>query len=314
MSTPLISFIIPAYNAASYLKACIDSVYAVDMKGHEREVIIVNDGSTDNTSEVLSQCLSEHNGLRILTHNNQGLSLARNNGMAIANGRYICFVDADDTVNANCDTAAVISAMQQPSTDIIGIDCRQTTDGGAPRPYRRYVPIYNKVYRPAREFMRGKNLMPCAWAYIYRRRFLEDKQLHFLPHTLHEDEDFTPRVFALADSFVAVRADWYTRIVRKESLTTTTDNERQRQMLRDMVRILASLDAFATEDTERKACMERKLDYLAVDTLRLLLRQRHGATFRKEITAALKAINRYPLRWRWECKYILFNLLTRLML
>ncbi len=314
MRQPLITFIIPAYNAAPYIRACVESVFGIELHGHEREVIAIDDGSTDNTSEVLAQCKSDHPELLLISQGNQGPSVARNAGMEKACGKYIFFVDADDRLDCCCDTKELVSALEDGVIDIIGINSRQTNLAGRTAPYRRYVPQYNKVYAPARTFMRGRNLFPCVWAYLFRREFLTGRQLRFMPFALHEDDDFTVRTFALARNFMAIDADLYVRIQRKGSITTTNDREMQKRKLRDVMKILAGLEDFSAPDAELQRCMRRKTDYLVVDALRLLIRQRHDIAFRKEIVRSLKGMRRFPLRWRWEPKYIMFNLFTRLYL
>ncbi len=312
MQEVLITFIIPAYNAAPYVKACIESVFTLDLQGYGREVIVVNDGSTDATTEVLEQCRSEHPALISIEQENLGPSMARNIAMDRAQGKYICFVDADDRLDCECDTTSLLSAINDDGIDIIGINTRQTDLTGRTAPYRRYVPIYNKVYAPAREFMRGRNIFPCAVANLYRRAFLEEEHLRFMPSVYHEDDDFTTRAFALAHTFIALDMDMYVRLLREGSITTTNDRQMQKRKLRDVMKIMTGLDAFAAEDAERQCCMERKMDYLAIDALRILLRQKHEKAFQKEIIRSLKATGRFPLHWRWEIKHMAFNLFTRL--
>jgi glycosyltransferase involved in cell wall biosynthesis len=88
---PIVSVIIPAYNYAQYLKKAIDSVLAQTYR--EYEIIVVNDGSTDNSTEILN----EYKGLvYVISQANAGLSAARNSGLNIARGEYIAFLDADD--------------------------------------------------------------------------------------------------------------------------------------------------------------------------------------------------------------------------
>ena len=181
-------------------------------------------------------------------------------------------------------------------------------------PYRRYVPEYNKLYEPARKFMQGRNLMPCVVAYFFRREFLDQEQMQFTEGIYHEDEDFTVRAFAKGASFKALNVDWYERLLHAESITTTTDVEKQQRRLRDLVKILRKLDGLADADPELRVCMQYKLDYLAVDMLRLLLRQRHPKVFRQEIVGAMRTLGYFPLHWHWEWKYILFNLYTQIML
>lgn len=314
MPQPLVTFIIPAYNAAPYLRGCIDSVYAVDLEGHGREVIVVDDGSTDATGEVIARCREKYPTLLALRQENMGLSMARNAAMDRATGKYLCFVDADDRLMPGGEEWAVVRTMENVEADIIGVEAVQRDVRGRRSSYRRYVPIYNNVYAPARLFMRGRNLFPCVWAYLFRRDFIEEAGLRFLPGRYHEDEDFTVRAFALGETFMAVPVCWYMRRVRSGSITTTADRQMQRRRLRDVLQVMAGLEALAARDGETAACMRCKMDYLAVDILRTMLRQGHGKAFRREVVGALRGMGRFPLRWRWEPKYVLFNLLTRIIL
>ena len=301
-----VSFIIPAYNAAKYLEDCLDSVYNLDMQGHGREVIVINDGSKDNTSQLLENYRSKHSDLVVITQENEGLSMARNAGINKVSGEYIYFVDADDRLK-DCSLSNVLKYMLE-GIDLIGIEMSETDSKGNSHPYRRYIPKYNKVYRKAEEFMRGRNLMPCAVAYLYRRELLNAENLRFKRGIYHEDEEFMPRAFAVADSFVATDTLLYQRILRRESITTTTDKNKQQEKLLHMTDIIRSLDAMHISS------MQYKLDYLAVDTLRLLLRQKHSAEFKKKITALLRETGYFPLRWHWSLKHIMFNIMTRAIL
>jgi len=96
MSFPLISVIIPVYNAAAYLEQCIVSVLQQTLK--EIEIIAVNDGSIDNSGEILDRLAKADMRLRVFHRNNQGVSSARNFGLNNARGRFIGFVDADDWI------------------------------------------------------------------------------------------------------------------------------------------------------------------------------------------------------------------------
>lgn len=312
MTEKLISFIIPAYNAAPYLQACIDSVYSLDLKGHDREVFVVNDGSEDDTEEVLWHCKKMHPDMNVMTKKNGGPGMARNVALFLATGRYVCFVDADDELDYECDIQPLLTLLEEGKKDIIGIDCEQVGMDGIRAPYRRYTPIYNKVYAPAREFMRGRNIFPCAVTYLYRNEFLKANKLYFMPDVYHEDDDFVVKTFALAESFIALDLPLYVRVLRSESITTTTDPEKQRKKLRDIVEVLKSLDDFGGRgDEERRRCMRCKMDYIVVDMLLTMMHQKHPKAFQKEIISALRTMQRFPMRWRWEWKYMAFNIYTR---
>ena len=93
---PEVSIIIPVYNAASYLSECLDSVLAQTLQ--DLEIICINDGSTDDSLEILRQYQDKDSRIIVIDQPNAGVSAARNTGLDITTGRYIGFIDSDDTV------------------------------------------------------------------------------------------------------------------------------------------------------------------------------------------------------------------------
>ena len=92
-----VSIIIPAYNAQDYIVRCVDSI--MRQKDADRyEIIIVDDGSTDDTPKILDAAAEIYKNIRIIHQKNGGVSVARNNGIAESHGKYVTFVDADDMV------------------------------------------------------------------------------------------------------------------------------------------------------------------------------------------------------------------------
>lgn len=97
MSNKLVSIVIPVYNAEKYLKACLDSICKQSYKN--LQIIIVDDCSKDNSLSIIKQYYSLDKRIEVVEHNKcKGVSAARNSGIKIAKGRYICFVDADDEI------------------------------------------------------------------------------------------------------------------------------------------------------------------------------------------------------------------------
>ncbi|MBQ0072876.1 MAG: glycosyltransferase, partial [Prevotella sp.] len=280
MNAPLISFIVPAYNAGASISDCLDSIYCLDMCGYGREIIVVNDGSTDNTAEILAAYVRENSvELTVITQENKGLSCARNAAMDVARGIYLCFVDSDDVLLTD---SFPLEILAEHGYDIVGFNMLKIDGKGNSTPYRRYRYSYGKVYEPAATFMKGRNLMPCVCAYIFRRQMLTEAGLSFIPHIYHEDEDFTARAFAAAQSFVAVNVAFYGYRANEDSITPTLDTRKQEWKLRDLVSILRGLHQSAMKDERFRECTQYKMDYLAVDTLRLLLRMKHSQIFRNE--------------------------------
>ena len=109
------SIIIPAYNAEAYLQRCLDSIFSQEFEDYE--VVVINDGSTDDTAELLVQYAAGHTNLRVITQSNQGMATARNRGIDKAKGEYILFVDSDDELMPH---ALSNLAPQINGEDIIG--------------------------------------------------------------------------------------------------------------------------------------------------------------------------------------------------
>lgn len=93
-----LSIIIPVYNVERYLRQCLESCLSQDVPKSQYEVIIVNDGSPDNSQAIIDEYSSKYDNVRVLKKKNGGLSSARNAGLNIASGDYIWFVDSDDWV------------------------------------------------------------------------------------------------------------------------------------------------------------------------------------------------------------------------
>lgn len=93
-----LSIIIPAYNAEKFISTCIESIYEQGLPLNDFEVITVLDGCTDNTTAIIESLQKEHNNIKIIEQENQGVSVARNNGVSASKGLYILFVDADDAI------------------------------------------------------------------------------------------------------------------------------------------------------------------------------------------------------------------------
>ena len=91
-----LSIIVPVYNVEKYIRPCIESIFKQGLDDKDFEVIIVNDGTEDRSMEVIADIINAHQNIQIIEQENHGLSIARNNGLEIAVGKYILFIDSDD--------------------------------------------------------------------------------------------------------------------------------------------------------------------------------------------------------------------------
>ena len=116
MENSLISVIVPVYNVEKYLKRCLDSI--INQTYDKLEIICVNDGSTDNSLEILKGYKVKDSRIKIITQENQGLSEARNAGLKIASGEYISFIDSDDWIDGYY-YESMIAKIYSSNADIV---------------------------------------------------------------------------------------------------------------------------------------------------------------------------------------------------
>lgn len=210
-----ISIIIPAYNSEKYISACLNSVYSQDMSLSEYEVIIVNDGSCDKTAEIAKKSLRE-NGI-YLYQENQRQGAARNNGLRIARGEYVWFVDSDDEIFPNIlNTLYETAKSNNLDALFFGFE-RRFIDGNFFR--SKSVAESGKVYS-GRGYLalRDLTLSPC---YVFKRKYLIDNNLFFLEKTVFEDAELLPRICFFASRVMYSDCMAYIAIKRANSTTTT---------------------------------------------------------------------------------------------
>jgi glycosyltransferase involved in cell wall biosynthesis len=139
---PLVSVVIPAYNASSFIGRTLDSVRAQTVAGHE--TIVVDDGSSDDTAEVARAYFSRHDMRgRVIQQNNGGIAAARNTGIRAAAGTYVALLDHDDLWYPEKLAVVMAEFARHPEVDLICHDENMTRDGQIVRVSRRRLPRGN---------------------------------------------------------------------------------------------------------------------------------------------------------------------------
>ena len=230
---PLLSVIIPVHNGATHLRECLDSVLAQTLDS--LEVIVVDDGSTDETPEILRHYALRSDGrLRVLTQSsNQGVSTARNRGIGAAAGKYIAFVDADDRVRPSMYRHMVQVAEAQ-DLDMISCGIQLFNDKGvASRPIS--YPLHPRVLmdtqdvRIALETGFTSKLLWFPVRSLYRRRLILDNAVRFDSQIRKgEDSLFNLEILGRVQRCASVEEAYY--LYRKHDASVTARplaNERE---------------------------------------------------------------------------------------
>lgn len=266
--TLLISFIVPAFNAQSTLTGCVRSIVrTMSSCRSSYEIIIVDDGSTDDTPRLAQSLAEEIEEVTVVTQENRGLGAARNHGIDEANGLYVAFVDADDEIKAS---GIVDFSLLNGSFDILCIPILRVTSKGKTSVYgstTQRIP-FGKRFDEARDYLRHRNVIPCACAYLWRRETLLTR---FYEDIYHEDEEFTVMSLLHGGTLICTNQLFtYKYICRPDSITTSSENAGKR--LADIATIIGRLETYASAHPEQKRYMRTKLLWLHIDYLRQRLR------------------------------------------
>ena len=112
----MVSVIIPAYNTEKYIERCLKSI--IDQEYKKLEIIVINDGSTDRTLSICKEIALGDERIQIIDIDNSGVSKARNEGLRLAKGKYVCFIDADDYIEKDY-IKKYLNVMNQTQADIV---------------------------------------------------------------------------------------------------------------------------------------------------------------------------------------------------
>jgi heptose III glucuronosyltransferase len=195
---PLLSLIVPVYNVAPYLPACLDSL--LENTPANCEIIVIDDGSTDGCPGILAKYAQRLPQMRVIRQANAGLSAARNTGMAQASGEYLAFVDSDDFIVPNAYVRQLERAEAE-RLDMVLFNAVRHFEGR-----ENDTPVYEAM--PATGVIKGSdwlrsrlsiNQLPhMVCFHLYRRSFLTAGGWLFVPDLIHEDVIWTTEVLLAA--------------------------------------------------------------------------------------------------------------------
>lgn len=213
-----VSVIVPVYNIERYIERCIHSI--LNQSYTEFEIIIVDDGSTDDSGAKCDHLSKIDDRIRVIHQENKGLSAARNRGMREARGEYICFVDGDDAVSA-AYLDILIRQIEQGHSEIAACARTDVYDDILPYDAAEYdysVITFNKD-KALEHLIKNDMLHSTVWDKVFKREVIED--IVFREGKLHEDEFFTWKVLQNCHRISVVSAPLYYYAHREGSIMET---------------------------------------------------------------------------------------------
>jgi exopolysaccharide biosynthesis predicted pyruvyltransferase EpsI/glycosyltransferase involved in cell wall biosynthesis len=219
-TNPLVSVIVPVYKVENYLRKCVESVLL--QPSDDYEIILVDDGSPDNCPAICDEFARRYDCIKVVHQKNGGLSDARNTGVLQAQGEYLMFLDSDDMLIEN-SLPEIETAIRDSHPDVLigrfvlfpdlETDADDFWDSSLmvsrnPKRIKEYL------------FTNSSRFWWVAWRNIVRRTFFLSNDLLFMKGILHEDEEWTPRLYWLAETYYYADTPFYFYRKRGGSITS----------------------------------------------------------------------------------------------
>lgn len=219
-----VSLIIPVYNVQDYLEKCLDSVEQQTYK--EAEIIIVNDGSTDNSPAIIDKYVAKNANFKSYTIKNSGLGGARNIGMTKATGDYVIFLDSDDYIAPDCLEKFVVAAQNNDSDIVVCNFCSVKEDGTVIQYLRNNLSNETTSLYDSPEILLN---LPCAWAKMYRKSLFES--LSYVAREWYEDMRLTPKLYLKANKITFIDDFLFFYVQRAGSIMNNSNVKRNLEIV-----------------------------------------------------------------------------------
>lgn len=216
-----LSIIVPIYNVEQYILECVQSVYRQALTENDFELILVNDGTQDNSFGVIKDIIHQHTNIIVVEQSNQGLSAARNTGLLYAKGDYILFLDSDDLLIDN--TIPSLLALSEKMPDLIVAGFKKMNNDEI---HNFMVPSQDRIIVEEKSgeelFLRDLNPQQCyVWRTLYKKEFLDNNNLKFIRDIFFEDVPFTTECYLKARRCVKTSQIFYIYRQRVDSIVST---------------------------------------------------------------------------------------------
>lgn len=263
MLQPLVSIIVPTYNVEKYVEECLDSL--LNQTYQNIEIIVLDDASTDATLYLLKKYAIL---IKLIENkSNKGQGTRRNEGIKIARGEYILFIDADDWIESNT-VEELVKTLTKTNVDLIRFNGKSFYEGGSitvKQPKYNFSDVLEseRVYKGAELLnynKRSYSASPCL--YLTKKEVIDRYNLEFLEGVMHEDEYYTTCLFVSISSMIYINQTFYHRRYRISSTMTEQSTEHKLKSYNSYFKVFRALEEeyYRLErTTEEKKFIKRQL-------------------------------------------------------
>ena len=288
------------YNCSRTIVRCLQSINATNS-----EIIVVNDGSTDDSLSVVEEFIfteeKRSKNIRVINKPNGGVSSARNQGIENANGKYICFVDADDYLAAN-GLNRIVAIAEHEQADIVIYDARVIAEKDIPSslPSVKDFLLSSRIYNGRGEAFRTNQIPDyVCWDAIYRLNIIKEHHIRFdTDLVFREDDEFKGHFYCFTEKIIVTNLPLYNYITDSSSSSTGTKNKR-RTIIESSLRSIATRQKNIRENFSEDFPLERLKFMRYVCMPSDAMSAQYSMPEYVQVLDKYRALGCYPLEYKW---------------
>ncbi|MDB4161958.1 glycosyltransferase [Bacteroidia bacterium] len=291
----ILSIIIPCYNAAGTIHRCLDSILQADSFALVKEVICINDGSTDGTWDTLSVYGKEFDIIKLIDKKNEGVSIARNIGLEHASGEYLWLIDSDDFISPRS-----FSVLEQHlNTDIINFGYRQEDSSGE---YQSNLVNVKSSENESTgyQFLDRNDGRLYLWNNVYKRSFLQEHSIKFLAKLISlEDSLFNTVAFAKAKRVKILSNELYTYCYNQSSISRIKSLDHLLKLGQSSINVHTNILSFRNErvkSSHEYNIIQKRLMHTVLGFFYSLLVEKYPIYYVKEILITYGRLGLVPVK------------------
>lgn len=298
-----LSIVVNMYNTAKYLPKCMDSLLNQDIDVKDYEIILINDGSTDNSLDLAndyvlqSKTKADLPAIKVISHENKGLAGARNSGVDMATGQYLCFVDPDDYIENN-SMSALLKQMDSENLDMLKFNYQKVDED------YNYLPDtkeeasfdYSPKIMTGKQFMYERLGVACyVWTYIYRLDFIKSNNIRFIEGIYLDDTLWLPRVLQKCERINCTEMRHQFYLQRTTSMVRITDKSVMPKKINGQIELIKTLKKQKNDvdDSGVKMWYDKMIAHSVMTLLRLVSQNDYNKC--SDIIKILDGIKVFPL-------------------
>ena len=241
-----LSILIPMYNVEKHIGNCLNSVINQDILTSDYEIIIINDGSTDNSMEIAEEYSSKYSHVFLHSQENIGLYATRNKLLKLAKGDYIYNLDSDDYITYN-SLGKIINVAIENNVDLIGFDYLSTPKKDLFTSKKKEISLVPAI-ESGNDFL-SNNVYHAntVWWYIIKREFLSSHAIKFDENNPLGDGPFTLRLLHLAERMLYLPLDIHRYVIVSTSIMNSNERKHLTKMIDNYMEIFDRYNLLASD-------------------------------------------------------------------